>query len=95
MAQNLYTKAANKDFKYLSEIMYLGMMVTKQTCGQEEIKSRINSRNFTAMQFRIFSSRLLKEVGNILCREKNRLWFLKRRVLKRIFVSQRDDLVEK
>jgi hypothetical protein len=54
------TKIANRSFKGVTKLKYLGTTLTDQNCMQEEIKSRLNSGNacYHSVQS-LLSSRLL------------------------------------
>jgi hypothetical protein len=82
VAQNRDIKIANRPFKNVSQIKYLGTTVTNRNLIQEEIKRRLNSGNacYYSVQ-NLLSSRLLSknlkkngcETWSLTLREEHRL----------------------
>jgi hypothetical protein len=65
VGQNRDTKIANRPFKNVSHLKYLGTTVTNQNLTQEEIKRRFNSGNacYHSVQNRLSSHLLSKKLG--------------------------------
>jgi len=87
-------KNDNSSFERLGEYKYLGTNLTKKNSIQEEIKSRLKSRNacYHSVQNLLSSSLLSKNLKIKILREERRLRVFENRVLRRIFGPKRDEV---
>ena len=87
-------KTDNSSFERVEEFTYLGTTLTNQNSLQEEIKSRLKSRNacYHSVQNLLSSSLLSKNLKIKILREERRLRVFENRVLRRIFGPKRDEV---